>query len=53
LALFNQGGIFVTDQEKELHNKTSIILGKDTINMKLNEIIEELVNIIETKIENN
>ncbi|WP_223593815.1 hypothetical protein [Neobacillus bataviensis] len=34
-------------QEKNLLDKTSIILGKNTGMMKLNDIIEELVSIIE------
>jgi hypothetical protein len=37
----------MTEQEKILHYKTSIILGKDTSEMKLNNIIEELVQVIE------
>lgn len=37
------------EQEKTLQCKTSIILGKDTSQMRLNDIIEELVNIIETE----
>jgi len=38
----------MNEQEKELQYKTSIILGKDTSHMKLNEIIARLVNMIET-----
>lgn len=37
----------MTEQEKRLLYKTSIILNKDTSQMKLNEIIEELVYVIE------
>lgn len=37
----------MSDQEKMLQYKTSLILGKNTSRMTLNEIIEELVNIIE------
>ncbi len=37
----------MTEQEKKLLYKTSIILGKDTSQMKLNDIIEELVYVIE------
>jgi hypothetical protein len=40
------GGIFVTEQEKILLSKTSIILGRDTSRMKLNDIMEELVHVI-------
>lgn len=39
----------MTEQEKKLCNKTTIILGKDTSQMRLNDIIEELVNVIEQK----
>lgn len=39
----------MTEQEKRLLYKTSIILGKDTSQMRLNDIIEELVNVIEQK----
>lgn len=39
----------MTEQEKKLLYKTSIILGKDTSRMRLNDIIEELVNVIEQK----
>ena len=39
----------MTEQEKTLLYKTSIILGKDTSQMRLNDIIEELVNVIEQK----
>jgi hypothetical protein len=42
----------VSEKEIELHYKTSTFLGKDTRSMTLNEIIEGLVNIIETKIKN-
>jgi hypothetical protein len=37
----------MTEQEKLLHYKTSKILNKDTSQMRLNEIIEELVHMIE------
>lgn len=37
----------MTEQEKRLLYKTSIILGKDTSQMRLNDIVEELVNVIE------
>ena len=37
----------MSDQEKTLMYKTSIILGKDTKMMKLNDIIDELIRIIE------
>lgn len=43
------GGIFVREQEEILIYKTSNILRKDTSMMKLNDIIEELVRIIESK----
>jgi hypothetical protein len=47
---FNKnGGIFVREQEEMLIYKTSNILRKDTSMMKLNDIIEELVRIIESK----
>lgn len=36
-------------QEKTLLYKTSSILGKDTSLMRLNDIIEELVHVIESK----
>jgi len=39
----------MTEQEKNLCNKTTIILGKDTSQMRLNDIIEELVYVIEQK----
>lgn len=39
----------MTAQEKRLLYKTSSILGKDTSQMRLNDIIEELVNVIEQK----
>lgn len=42
-------GYEMTEQEKRLLYKTSIILGKDTSQMRLNDIIEELVNVIEKK----
>lgn len=42
----------MTEQEKKLLYKTSIILKKDTSKMKLNDIIEELVNVIEQKDKN-
>ncbi|MEY2195056.1 hypothetical protein AB7942_20285 [Neobacillus sp. BF23-41] len=41
--------IFMSEQEKALLFKTSIILRKDTSTMSLNDIIEELVNVIESK----
>jgi hypothetical protein len=41
--------IFMSKQEKTLLIKTSIILRKDTSTMSLNDIIEELVNVIESK----
>lgn len=37
----------MSDQEEILLYKTSRILNKDTSMMRLNDIIEELVNIIE------
>ncbi|WP_423801880.1 hypothetical protein [Neobacillus sp. SAB-20_R2A] len=37
----------MSDQEEILLYKTSLILNKDTSMMRLNDIIEELVNIIE------
>ena len=37
----------MSDQEEILLYKTSQILNKDTSMMRLNDIIEELVNIIE------
>jgi hypothetical protein len=43
------GGIFVREREEILIYKTSNILRKDTSMMKLNDIIEELVRIIESK----
>ncbi|WP_302621318.1 hypothetical protein [Bacillus sp. FJAT-27225] len=39
----------MTEQEKVLIEKTSTILGRNTSSMKLNDIIEQLVRIIETK----
>ncbi|MEH7014793.1 hypothetical protein V7087_28995 [Neobacillus niacini] len=39
----------MSDQEKILLYKTSSILRKDTSMMKLNDIIEELVRVIESK----
>lgn len=45
------GGIFVSKQEEILIYKTSSILKKDTSMMKLNDIIEELVKIIESNTE--
>lgn len=39
----------MSEKEKTLQYKTSIILKKDTSQMKLNDIIEELVTIIERK----
>lgn len=39
----------MTEQEKKLLYKTSIILNKDTSQMRLNDIIEELVYVIEKK----
>lgn len=39
----------MTEQEKKLLYKTSNILKKDTSKMKLNDIIEELVYVIEQK----
>jgi hypothetical protein len=43
------GGNYVSEQEKKLIYKTSNILKKDTSMMTLNDIIEELVCIIESK----
>jgi hypothetical protein len=40
----------VNEQEEMLINKTSMILNKDTSKMFLNDIIEELVTIIEQKV---
>lgn len=40
----------MSEQEKRLLYKTSIILNKDTSQMRLNDIIEELVYVIEQKI---
>ena len=39
----------MTDQEKTLLYKTSIILKKDTSRMNLNDIIDELVRVVESK----
>ncbi|WP_257208723.1 hypothetical protein [Bacillus sp. AFS031507] len=39
----------MSDQEKILLYKTSIILRKDTSMMKLNDIIDELGRVIESK----
>jgi hypothetical protein len=39
----------MNEQEKRLLYKTSLILNKDTSQMRLNDIIEELVNVIEQK----
>jgi hypothetical protein len=39
-------------RENTLKDKTSMILGKDTSQMKLNDIIEELVKIIEDRCQN-
>lgn len=47
--MLERWGIGMTEQEKILCYKTSIILGKDTSQMKLNDIIEELVYVIEQK----
>ena len=43
------GGELMTEQEKLLIYKTSFILNKDTSQMKLNDIIEELIHVIESK----
>ncbi|MFJ5758557.1 hypothetical protein ACIQAA_05325 [Neobacillus sp. NPDC093182] len=43
----------MNEQEKELQYKTSIILGKDTTNMTINEIIAGLVNVVESVVKNN
>jgi hypothetical protein len=40
----------MSEKEIILMQKTSMILGKNTGHMKLNDIIEELVQIIETKV---
>jgi hypothetical protein len=45
------GGIIVSEQEEILLLKTSNILKKDTSMMKLNDIIDELVSIIESNSE--
>jgi hypothetical protein len=43
------GGVFfVSEKEKRLLFQTSAILGKDTSQMKLNDIIEELIDVILT-----
>ncbi|MCH6264215.1 MULTISPECIES: hypothetical protein [Neobacillus] len=42
----------MSDQEEILLYKTSQILNKDTSMMRLNDIIEELVNIIELNVKN-
>ena len=42
----------MTGRENTLKDKTSMILGKDTSQMKLNDIIEELVKIIEDRCQN-
>ncbi|SDL95097.1 hypothetical protein [Bacillus sp. OK048] len=42
----------MSEQERMLQYKTSTILEKDTCQMTLNDIIEELVHIIETKLAN-
>lgn len=39
----------MSEQEKKLLYKSSIILGKDTSQMRLNDIIDELVCVIESK----
>ncbi|MDQ1005319.1 hypothetical protein QFZ28_005897 [Neobacillus niacini] len=39
----------MSDQEKKLQYKSSIILGKDTSQMRLNDIIEELICVFESK----
>lgn len=39
----------MSEQEETLICKTSIILGKDTSQMTLNDVIQELVHVIETK----
>ncbi|MDN3017448.1 hypothetical protein PH210_14720 [Paenibacillus sp. BSR1-1] len=39
----------MSEKEKRLQLKTSIILGKDTSQMTLNNIIEELIYVIEAK----
>ncbi|MEH7336704.1 hypothetical protein V7161_29240 [Neobacillus drentensis] len=43
----------MSEQEEILLYKTSNILKKDTSMMKLNDIIEELVQIIELNVKNN
>jgi hypothetical protein len=45
------GGELMTEQEKLLIYKTSFILNKDTSQMKLNDIIEELIHVIESKMD--
>ncbi|MGG1676208.1 hypothetical protein ACIFOT_10740 [Neobacillus sp. NRS-1170] len=39
----------MSEKEKRLQYKTSIILGKDTSQMTLNNIIEEMIHVIEAK----
>jgi NADPH-dependent 7-cyano-7-deazaguanine reductase QueF len=39
----------MTEQEKMLLYKTSFILRKDTSQMKLNDIIDELIHVLESK----
>ncbi|SMQ72251.1 hypothetical protein SAMN05444673_2177 [Bacillus sp. OV166] len=39
----------MSEQEETLIFKTSIILGKDTSQMPLNDIIQELVHVIKTE----
>ncbi|WP_269320306.1 MULTISPECIES: hypothetical protein [unclassified Bacillus (in: firmicutes)] len=39
----------MTEQEKVLVEKTSAILGRNTSSMRLNDIIEQLVQVIEEK----
>ncbi|MEH6955335.1 hypothetical protein [Neobacillus drentensis] len=41
--------VFMSEQERTLLYKTSSILRKDTSIMSLNDIIEELVHVIESK----
>ncbi|MED4225503.1 hypothetical protein [Neobacillus cucumis] len=40
----------MSEHEEMLICKTSFILGKDTSQMKLNDIIEELVKVIDKKL---
>ncbi|MDP4125752.1 MAG: hypothetical protein Q8912_02255 [Bacillota bacterium] len=42
----------MSEHEEILMCKTSFILGKDTSQMKLNDIIEELVKVIEDNYQN-